>query len=75
MSGPSLHKKVNSFIVPLSFESVTSRKNLVIIGESEPNLDLTHVVRIVPAMDGVGGATVPGDVPNAADGEEKRHDP
>ena len=26
-------------------------------------------------MNGLGEATVPDDIPNAADGEEKRHDP
>ena len=40
------------------------------------NLDLTHVcVLVVPAMHGVGETVVPGNVRDAGDGKEERHDP
>ena len=43
---------------------------------SGPALDLAHVpLWVVPAMNGLGEAVVPDNVPNAADGEEERHDP
>jgi len=60
---------------------VTNRTFFVIIGESVPNLDLAHVplwivpLQAVPAMNRLGEAIVLDNVPDAADGEEQRHDP
>lgn len=43
---------------------------------SDLRLDLTHVpLRIVLAVRGVRETVVPEDIPEAGDGEEKRHDP
>ena len=63
-------------IVPGSLQAPHKLRTIFVIGELRPNLDLAHVpVPIVPAMNGLGVAVVPADVPNATDGEERGHDP